>query len=86
MADNNRFLWGLGLGVVAGLIIAPRSGAKTRALIANSAREGQDFIKQQTAAARDAANEIVERGTKAVKQTTDGIAEAFEAGKRTIVG
>jgi gas vesicle protein len=84
MTDNRDFCFFLGvaLGVTGALLFAPKSGAQTRAAIADKAKEGQDFVNRQSNEIRDA----VDRGRKAAKRTADGIADAFEAGKATLVG
>jgi gas vesicle protein len=84
MTDNRDFcfFFGLALGVAGALLFAPRSGAQTRAAIADKTKEGQDFLNRQSNEIRD----TVERGRKAAKRTVDGIADAFEAGKSTLAG
>ena len=39
------FLLGLGIGVAAGILWAPRSGEETRQLIAERAGEGADYLR-----------------------------------------
>ena len=43
MTDNRSslFFFGLGLGVVGALLLAPKSGVQTRAAIVDKAKEGQ---------------------------------------------
>jgi gas vesicle protein len=86
MTDNHHFLCGLGLGIAAGFLFAPRPGVKTRAMLAEKAKEGQDYATRQGARIYNSASETLERGKKAVQTTAEGIADALDAGKRTLVG
>jgi gas vesicle protein len=47
------FLAGLGAGVGLTLVLAPRSGAATRRLIGRKVDKGEDWIRDQAAAAQD---------------------------------
>jgi gas vesicle protein len=86
VTDNQRFLCGLSLGLAAGFLLAPRSGEKTRALLAEKAKEAQDYATREGTRIYDAATETLERGRRAVQTTGEGIADALEAGKRTLAG
>ena len=46
------FLAGLGTGIAATVLFAPRSGATTRRLINRKVEEGEDWMKAKAAAAR----------------------------------
>jgi gas vesicle protein len=84
---NTRcFFYGLAIGAAAGVLMAPRSGAKTRQLIADSAREGQDYITREGLDLRDAVMDKVKRTKRAAKATAEGIEVAFEVGKEELVG
>ena len=41
MNETKCLLFGLGAGLAAGLLLAPRSGVKTRQLLVKAANEGQ---------------------------------------------
>ena len=47
------FLTGLGTGAALTALIAPRSGASTRRLIGRKVEEGENWVKEKAAAARD---------------------------------
>jgi gas vesicle protein len=47
------FLTGLGAGIAATVLLAPRSGAATRRLLGRKVEEGEDWMKDKTAAAQD---------------------------------
>ena len=60
MEDDNKlsyFFLGLGLGVVAGVLFAPKSGAETRDFLASKANEGADLAKRRAEEMREAAVE-----------------------------
>lgn len=85
MEDDNKFSYfflGLGLGVAAGLLFAPKTGEETRNLIRSKADEGREYLKQQTGTLKESANEAVERGKSAVTRQRDNLAAAVEAGKQ----
>ena len=46
-------LTGLGLGALLAILLAPRSGEKTRELIAETAREGKDVMLEAVGDLRD---------------------------------
>ena len=43
-----NFLLGFGLGLVGGVLFAPRSGEDTRGYIGSKANEGVDYVKRQS--------------------------------------
>jgi len=77
-----NFFLGLGIGVVLGMLFAPKSGTETRELILNKADQGKDFIKKQTATLQDTASTIVEKGRDIVGRQRDNINDAVQAGKQ----
>ncbi len=87
------FLLGLGIGVAAGLLWAPRSGEETRALIADKAGEGADylrsraqesseFVKQRADDLKSSASDIYDRGRSTIQQQKENLSAAVEAGKQ----
>ena len=87
------FLLGLGIGVAAGILWAPRSGEETRQLIADKAGEGADYLKaraqeggeyvrQRTDDIRQSASDLYERGRSTVQRQKDTLNAAVEAGKQ----
>jgi gas vesicle protein len=88
MKDNRHsyFLCGLAAGAAAGLLWAPKPGFKLRARIAKSAREGQDFIKQQGDEIRDAVQSTMKRGKRVVKETTAGVRKGLQEGRAALMG
>jgi gas vesicle protein len=87
------FLLGLGLGVAAGVLWAPRSGDETRQLLADKAGEGADYLKSRTAEGKqyvrqradelkDSASDIYEKGKSTVSRHKENLNAAVEAGKQ----
>ena len=85
MEDDNKFSYfflGLGLGVAAGLLFAPKSGAETRDLLLTKADEGKEYLKRRTSDLRETAEEVIEKGKTAVSRQRDNLSSAVEAGKQ----
>lgn len=93
------FLLGLGIGVAAGILWAPRAGEETRQLIADKAGEGADFLKSRAgegseylkARAGESSEYLKARaqeGTDYVKQRTDDLkqsaADLYDQGRSTV--
>jgi Gas vesicle protein len=75
------FLVGVGIGTVAGILYAPRSGSETREVLRAKAGDGRDFIRNRANEAREHASEWVDKGREAVNQQKEQIKTAYEAGK-----
>jgi gas vesicle protein len=87
------FLLGLGLGVAAGVLWAPRPGEETRQLLADKAGEGADYLKsrteegkeyvrQRTEDVKESASDLLEKGKSTVGRHKDNLSAAVEAGKQ----
>jgi gas vesicle protein len=87
------FLLGLGIGVAAGILWAPRSGEETRQMIADKAGEGADYLKnraqegseymrQRADDLKQTAGDLYERGRSTVVRQKDTLSAAVEAGKQ----
>ena len=87
------FLLGLGIGVAAGVLWAPRTGEETRQLLADKAGEGADYVKnraqegteyvrQRTDDLKQSASDLYEKGRSTVAQQKDTLNAAVEAGKQ----
>jgi gas vesicle protein len=76
MNKNNVFgvMIGFGLGVGVAVLFAPKSGDKTRLLIARRATE-----------LRDSATDLIDRGQEEVTRHAQGLRRAVEIGKRAYV-
>jgi gas vesicle protein len=85
MEDDNKFSYfflGLGLGVAAGLLFAPKSGPETRDLLRSKADEGKEYLKKRSNEVRDQAAEVLERSKSTVTRQRDNLVAAVEAGKQ----
>ncbi len=88
------FLLGLGIGVAAGILWAPRAGEETRQLLADKAGEGADYLKararrkgreyvrQRTDDLKQSASDLYEKGRTTVARQKDTLNAAVEAGKQ----
>ncbi len=87
------FLLGLGIGVAAGILWAPRTGEETRQLLAdkagegadyikNRAQEGTEFVRQRTGDLKQSASDLYEQGRSTVARQKDTLSQAVEAGKQ----
>ena len=87
------FLLGLGIGVAAGILWAPRAGEETRQLLADRAgegadylkaraQEGTDYVRQRADDVKQSAGDLYERGRSTVAKHKDTLSAAVEAGKQ----
>jgi len=87
------FLLGLGIGVAAGILWAPRAGEETRQLLADRAGEGADYLKaraqegkeyvrQRTEDLKQSANDLYQQGVSTVQRQKENLSSAMEAGKQ----
>jgi gas vesicle protein len=87
------FLLGLGLGVAAGVLLAPKSGAETREFLRSKAEESGDYLRSRADDSREymrkrsddlreSANDLYEKGRTVVKNRRDNLNAAVEAGKQ----
>lgn len=84
MEDDSKlsyFFLGLGLGVAAGVLFAPKSGAETREFLRSRAEEGADYVKRRSGELRDTAEDAVERGKQHLQRHKDNLSHAVEAGR-----
>jgi gas vesicle protein len=87
------FLLGLGIGVAAGILWAPRTGEETRQLLADKAGESADFLrtraqdgseylKQRSDDVKHSAADLYEKGRSTVVRQRETLSAAVEAGKQ----
>lgn len=87
------FLLGLGIGVAAGILWAPRTGEETRQLIADKAGEGADYVRartedgkqyvrEQTEALKGSASDLYDKSVSTVSKQKENLNAAVEAGKQ----
>ncbi|HZC22963.1 MAG TPA: YtxH domain-containing protein, partial [Candidatus Binatia bacterium] len=83
--DGNSFVWflaGLGLGALAGVLYAPRSGSETREALRARADEGREYVRNRAREAREQANEWADKGREVVSQQKEQFRAAYEAGRQ----
>jgi gas vesicle protein len=83
--DGNSFMWfvaGLGLGALAGVLYAPRSGSETREVLRARAEEGRDYVRGRAREAREQATQWADRGRDVVSQQKEQFRAAYEAGRQ----
>ena len=83
--DGNSFVWflaGLGLGALAGVLYAPRSGAETREQLKTRAEEGKEYVRNRAREAREQAQQWADRGREAVSSQKEQFRAAYEAGRQ----
>lgn len=76
------FLLGLGIGIAAGILLAPKSGQETRELILKKADEGRQFVRRKQEELVESAEELFEKGKSALVRQKQQLAAAIEAGKQ----
>jgi gas vesicle protein len=73
------FVVGMGLGAVAGLLFAPRSGEETREYLRERSTKGLDTLNQQAGKLRESAEGIVQKGKEIMSHCCDAVNTAKEA-------
>jgi gas vesicle protein len=85
MEDDNKlsyFFLGLGLGVAAGVLFAPKSGAETRDFLRSKADESTDFVKRRAEDLRDGATDAIDRSKDSVRRHKENLSAAVDAGRQ----
>lgn len=76
------FLVGGAIGAAIALLFAPKSGAETRALIGDKAREGKDFLSNKSQEFKEQASTYIDKGRDVISSQKERISTALEAGKQ----
>jgi gas vesicle protein len=94
MADENKsyglawFLAGLGVGALVGILYAPKSGRETREDIANTAREGTEYLRAKTRQAAEEVSAFVDKSKEQVSAMVDKskeqVSEYVDRGREAI--
>ncbi|MGH9495237.1 MAG: YtxH domain-containing protein [Candidatus Sulfotelmatobacter sp.] len=87
--DGNSFVWflaGLGLGALAGVLYAPRSGSETREVLRARAEESRDYVRGRAREVRDQvkdqASQWADKGRDVVSTQKEQFRAAYEAGRQ----
>ena len=75
------FLTGAAVGAVAALLMAPQTGAESRAQLRGYARRAEDGLREVADKASEAVDEVVEKGREFIREKKGVLNEAFEAGR-----
>jgi len=78
------FLGGAMAGVVAGLLLAPKSGEETRLALKGYARRTEEEVLEKAKEARAALDETIDRGTKFIAEKAAAVEAAVKAGRETM--
>ncbi len=75
------FLAGLGVGALIGVLYAPKSGRETREDLAQSAREGSEYLRARGRQAAERAGQIVDKGKEQVNEYVGRGREVVDRGR-----
>jgi gas vesicle protein len=78
------FLGGAVAGVVAGLLLAPKSGEETRRALKGYARRAEEEILEKAKEARAALDQTIERGKHFIAEKAADVEAAVKAGRETM--
>ena len=78
------FLGGAVAGVVAGFLLAPRSGEDTRRALKEYARRTEEDVLEKAKEARAALDETIERGKHFIAERAKDVEAAAKAGRETL--
>ena len=79
------FLGGAVAGVVAGLLLAPKSGEETRRALKGYARRAEEEVLEKAKQERVARDESIERGKQFIPEKAADV-EAAKTGRETMKG
>jgi gas vesicle protein len=78
------FLGGAVAGVVAGLLLAPKSGEETRRALKGYARKAEEEVLEKAKEARAALDEAIDRGKHFIAEKVVDVEAAAKAGRETM--
>jgi gas vesicle protein len=76
------FLVGLGIGSLAGILLAPKSGEETREYLSQKAKDGSEYAQKKAQELKERVEDLVERGNQVVTRKQEQIATAIDAGRK----
>jgi gas vesicle protein len=83
--DGNTLVWflaGLGLGALAGVLYAPRSGSETREALLARAEEGREYVRTRAREVKDQASQWADKSRDVVSTQKEQFRAAYEAGRQ----
>jgi gas vesicle protein len=78
------FLGGAIGGMIAGILLAPRSGEETRRELKGYARKTEEEVIERAKEARAALDEVIERGKHFVDERRADVEAALKAGREAM--
>ncbi|MDZ4732925.1 MAG: YtxH domain-containing protein [Nitrospirota bacterium] len=78
------FLGGAVAGVVAGLLLAPKSGEETRRDLKGYARKAEEEVLEKVKEARAAFDQTIESGQHFISEKKADVEAAVQAGRETM--
>lgn len=78
------FLGGAVAGVVAGILLAPKSGEETRRALKGYARKAEEEVIERAREAREALDEVIERGRHFIAEKRADVEAAVTAGRESM--
>ena len=87
MAEDSKsyglawFLAGIGVGALVGILYAPKSGRETREDLAQSAREGTEYLRVRGRQAADDVSALVDKGKAQMGEYMDRSRDAIDRGR-----
>jgi gas vesicle protein len=75
-----------GIGFGLGILFAPRSGSRTRAVLARSANDQIDRIKDRFDDLSDSASDLLDQGKRSVGKHKETLAQVAETAKKAYQG
>ena len=78
------FLSGALAGVIAGILLAPKSGEDTRRAMKGYARKTEEEVIEKAKEARAALDEVIERGKHFVDERRADVEAALKAGREAM--
>ncbi len=78
------FLGGAIAGAIAGILLAPKSGAETRRELRDYARKTEEEVIEKAKEARAALDDVIERGKHFVADRRADVEAALKAGKEAM--
>ncbi|MEO8096824.1 MAG: YtxH domain-containing protein [Acidobacteriota bacterium] len=85
MEEDNKlpyFLLGMGLGIAAGVLFAPKAGAETRQILKSKAQEGAEYVKRRSSDLQETAAEALDRGKQTLQRGKENLSAAVDAGRQ----
>lgn len=78
-----NFFLGLGLGLIGGVMFAPKSGADTREYLRKKADDGTGYVRDRASEMGSTASDLVEKGKQTVRDQAARVQHGLESVQRS---